>query len=353
MSHALSEHDRLLELLADEELGQLSLEDRAELEVLREKFGPTGTNVLGELLVAFDSVDRNAEKMPAALAAALTGRGHTIVAGEPAGRIGRPRRGLMWLSLVAAAVAVAVSVGVAVRSVQERSRSEASWRQQLAAAQQQLGANDRLLADARAHAEELARTAAEKSDLTESQAKALAAAAAREVDLAQRLASASADLSSTRAELDRSRLEIAKYEEPADPAELAENRELLLRVPDTVRLAWQPFNLDNAPAPIGGVQGDVVWNDKLQEGYLRFVGLPVNDPKVQQYQVWVIDDRGMEQKVSGGVFNATAAGEVIVPVRPGIDVGRVALFAVTVENPGGTWVPDLKRRVVVAPREEG
>jgi hypothetical protein len=39
-----------------------------------------------------------------------------------------------------------------------------------------------------------------------------------------------------------------------------------------------------------------------------------------------------------------------VPIQPGIDVGRVTLFAITVEKPGGTWVPDLKRRVVVAPR---
>jgi hypothetical protein len=53
------------------------------------------------------------------------------------------------------------------------------------------------------------------------------------------------------------------------------------------------------------------------------------------------------------VFNASAAGEVIVPIDPGIDVGRVALFAITVENPGGTWVPDLQRRVVVAPRPDG
>lgn len=74
-----------------------------------------------------------------------------------------------------------------------------------------------------------------------------------------------------------------------------------------------------------------MWSNELQEGYIRFVGL--------------------EQKVSGGVFNASADGEIIVPITPGIDVGHVALFAITVENPGGTWVPDLTRRVVVAPRD--
>ena len=133
-------------------------------------------------------------------------------------------------------------------------------------------------------------------------------------------------------------------------ATLQAGRTKLLEVPGTVRLAWSPFDLPNAPAEQPNVQGDVVWNDAKQEGYLRFAGLKVNDPAVEQYQVWVIDERGMEQKVSGGVFNATQDGEILVPIRPGIDVGRVALFAITVEKTGGTWVPDLKRRVVVAPR---
>lgn len=93
----------------------------------------------------------------------------------------------------------------------------------------------------------------------------------------------------------------------------------------------------------------MAWNPRLQQGFLRFTGLPVNDPQREQYQAWIIDERGMEQKVSGGVFNATADGEVIVPLRPGLDIRRVRLFAVTIEAPGGIVVPDLSRRVVVAP----
>ena len=176
--------------------------------------------------------------------------------------------------------------------------------------------------------------------------QALAVAEGAKLELAQQLADATADL-------DNAMLAIARYEQPQDPEELKRNRERLLEVPDTIRVAWAPFNLEGAPAEQQDVEGDVVWNDELQQGYLRFVGLDPNDPNIEQYQVWIIDDRGMEQKVSGGVFNATAEGEVIVPIEPGIDVGRVALFAVTVENPGGTWVPDLSRRVVVAPRGEG
>jgi hypothetical protein len=157
-------------------------------------------------------------------------------------------------------------------------------------------------------------------------------------------------LTALTSELNEAKLTIARFEAPADPVAMAANRTKLLEVPDTIRVAWAPFDLPNKPAEQQGIQGDVVWNDKLQTGYLRFVGLKVNDPAVEQYQVWVIDERGMEQKVSGGIFNATAQGEVIVPIQPGIDVGRVALFAITIEKPGGTWVPDLNRRVVVAPR---
>jgi hypothetical protein len=182
----------------------------------------------------------------------------------------------------------------------------------------------------------------------------LARAKAQADDLRRALEAANAAhaqrLTALTRELDEAKLTIARFEAPADPAMLAANRTKLLEVPDTIRVAWQPFDLPDKPAELKNITGDVVWNDKLQTGYLRFVGLKVNDPAIEQYQVWVIDERGMEQKVSGGIFNATAQGEVIVPIEPGIDVGRVALFAITIEKPGGTWVPDLERRVVVAPR---
>ncbi|MCA9295140.1 MAG: anti-sigma factor, partial [Phycisphaerales bacterium] len=167
------------------------------------------------------------------------------------------------------------------------------------------------------------------------------------LELAQRLAAATGDLQQAQ---DR----IAMYETPVDPAELAARRTRLLEVPDVVQVAWAPFDLseDNL-AEQRDVRGDVVWSPSRKEGYLRFVGLRVNDPSVEQYQVWIIDERGMEQKVSGGVFNATSEGEVVVPIEPGIDVGRVQLFAVTIEEPGGIWVPDLSRRLTVAPVEQG
>lgn len=116
--------------------------------------------------------------------------------------------------------------------------------------------------------------------------------------------------------------------------------------PDVVQVAWTPW--DNPQ--IAGVQGDVRWSESLQRGIMRFRGLPANDPRTSQYQLWIIDERGMSQRVSGAVFNASGDGEVEVPVQPLIPVRGVAAFAVTVEQPGGTWVSDMSRRVVIASR---
>ncbi len=99
---------------------------------------------------------------------------------------------------------------------------------------------------------------------------------------------------------------------------------------------------------ISGVRGKVVWCDNLQMGYMRFAGLPRNDPSLHQYQLWIIDERGMEQRISGGVFNVESDGEVIVPIDAGIEVHHAQAFAVTIEPPGGTWVSDMKRRVAIA-----
>jgi hypothetical protein len=250
---------------------------------------------------------------------------------------GSRRSWLPWGLAAAAGIALATTAVVMNRAIEQRERQLADARAQLVAMEQRVSDNQTLLAEARARVSEV-----------EGQARA---AAERELALAQRLADATAARATSDERLKEAEMRIAAFEAPVDPAELQQNRTKLLEVPGTVRLAWKPFDIEGSPAEQRNLRGDVVWNDELQTGYLRFEGLAVNDPNVEQYQVWVIDERGLEQKVSGGVFNATAQGEVIVPIKPGIDVGRVALFAITVEKPGGTWVPDLKRRVVVAPRD--
>lgn len=127
---------------------------------------------------------------------------------------------------------------------------------------------------------------------------------------------------------------------------------------DVVRLQWSDWDSPE----IAGVKGEVVWSESAQRGYMTFRGLPRNDASKEQYQLWIVDARGLEQRVSGGIFNGDdqstgwpgevrseiVGDELIVEILPGVRVGPPALFAVTVEKPGGTWVSDMKRRVVVA-----
>lgn len=290
--------------------------------------------------------------MPDALVASLEAQGRAAMndrknqptrgSTEGTGPIRMPSRKTPWALLgIAAVLMVGAGVGLAVLTVHLEGKNSriSELETQLAEATKQAEQNQQFLASVRQQLE--LRTGA----LDEAE-QALAAADEERLELAERLATATGDLR-------EAELRIAQYEEPVDPATLAANRQKLLEVPGTLRLAWSPFDLPDNPAIQQGVTGDVVWNDELEQGYLRFVGLEVNDPTMEQYQVWVIDDRGMEQKVSGGVFNATAEGEIIVPIDPALDIGRVALFAITVEDPGGIVVPDLRRRVVVAPRGEG
>lgn len=323
-----TKQERIDELLAMQAVGYLSLDEAAELDALRDGAADPDRYEMIEAraAVAFDRDAAEDDGPSPVLRSVLVASGRAAL-GAPAPRV-RASGGVRWGLALAALLAIsagATAILVQVRAGSARQQSAA----QLAALRERVQSNEALLAEARG--------------LLDARSTELTDALRRSTDLADRLARATADL-------DSARLRIASLEAPIDPAEITENRRLLLEVPGTVRLAWSPFDLPDSPSEQPAVQGDVVWNDELQQGYLRFVGLRPNDPAVEQYQVWVIDERGLEQKVSGGVFNASADGEIIVPIDPAIDVGRVALFAITVENPGGTWVPDLTRRVVLAPR---
>ena len=93
--------------------------------------------------------------------------------------------------------------------------------------------------------------------------------------------------------------------------------------------------------------GDVVWDNQAQAGWMRLVDLPVNDPTVQQYQLWIFDET-QEHPIDGGVFNVSAAGELLVPIDAKLKVGKPTLFAITVEKPGGVVVSDRQRIAWVA-----
>lgn len=130
--------------------------------------------------------------------------------------------------------------------------------------------------------------------------------------------------------------------------------EFVRTTPDAKRSTWGDFNslADGSAPEIAGVKGEVIWSEREQRGYMRLTGLKPNDPRREQYQLWIVDERGLNQRVSGAIFDASS-GDVIVPIEPRIRIKNAAIFAVTIEQPGGTWVSDMTRRVCLAQLSKG
>jgi hypothetical protein len=137
----------------------------------------------------------------------------------------------------------------------------------------------------------------------------------------------------------------------APPASAAptpqQERDGLLARAGTARLDWSKNAKDPASKQ---ATGDVVWNAAEQRGYMRFKGLAKNDKRANVYQLWIFDkSREDKYPVDGGVFTIDDdSGDVIVPIKARLPVGEVALFAVTVEKPGGVVVSKRERIVVTA-----
>lgn len=125
-----------------------------------------------------------------------------------------------------------------------------------------------------------------------------------------------------------------------------EARQEFLQSAADIRVAtWNDWNDPEQK----GVTGEVAWSETSQKGYMAFKGLALNDPSREQYQLWIIDERGLEQRISGGVFNAVPeTGEMVVEIDPAVRVRQAQAFAITIERPGGVWVSDMNRRVVIA-----
>lgn len=94
--------------------------------------------------------------------------------------------------------------------------------------------------------------------------------------------------------------------------------------------------------------GSVVWSDTRQEGYMTLSGIPVNNPKQAQYQLWIVDPtRDADAPVDGGVFDIPADGSpVTVPIAAKLAVNKPQAFVITLEQPGG--VVKSKQEKVVA-----
>ena len=96
------------------------------------------------------------------------------------------------------------------------------------------------------------------------------------------------------------------------------------------------------------VTGDVVWNNESQQGFMRFVGMPPNDPTKEQYQLWIIDPDRDAEPIDGGVFDIASTGEVVVPIQAKLKVLKPAAFAITIEQPGGVVVSTQERLPLLA-----
>jgi len=108
---------------------------------------------------------------------------------------------------------------------------------------------------------------------------------------------------------------------------------------------------DRGPDPTAAAsEAKLYWSPSRQEGYMVFRGLKANDPRVEQYQLWIFDpERDERHPVHGGVFDIPVGQEtVVVKVEPRLTVPKANTFVVTVERPGGVWVSDRKRIPAIA-----
>lgn len=127
-----------------------------------------------------------------------------------------------------------------------------------------------------------------------------------------------------------------------------QERAALLSSGHAIQASWSPGN----DAAGNALVGDVVFDPVTQKGYLRFHGIPANDPRLEQYQLWIADgSRTPPEPVDGGVFNTpqnTVTGDVIIPFEAKLPVGKPAAFVVTVEQPGGVVVSKQERVLALA-----
>ena len=134
---------------------------------------------------------------------------------------------------------------------------------------------------------------------------------------------------------------------PTPEETLAQKRDRLKAAGGQISVAeWTKGNVKETE----GVTGEVVWSDSRQEGYMTFRGLPVNDPNLQAYQLWMFEDAKLEEfPKDGGVFNVTSEGEIIIPIDPKLRTISPKAFAITIEKPGGVVRSDREKIAVLGP----
>jgi anti-sigma-K factor RskA len=134
-------------------------------------------------------------------------------------------------------------------------------------------------------------------------------------------------------------------EKPKAPSVAELRNELEKKSNDKVKISWSVTKFSG----VENVQGDVVWSNEKQQGYMRFTNLPQNDPQQSVYQLWIFDENQDEKyPVDGGIFDAQTNGEIIVPIKAKLKVGKPTLFAITIEKPGGVVVSKRDKLILTA-----
>lgn len=129
---------------------------------------------------------------------------------------------------------------------------------------------------------------------------------------------------------------------PPGSPDLAQARQSFLAEPSVVKIPLKTTD------PNSSAQGDIAWSDAAQRGFMRLSGLPRNDPRREQYQLWIFDkNQDPRYPIDGGVFDIAGTGEAIVPIRAAIRVAGCTMFAITVERPGGVVVSSRERIVLL------
>lgn len=127
------------------------------------------------------------------------------------------------------------------------------------------------------------------------------------------------------------------------PGIMDQRQQLMISMPDVAQQNWSDFD----PKKPLNVQGDVVWSNQAQKGFVRFKNLPVNDKTKETYQIWVFDET-QKNPVSAGVFDANENGEIIIPMDAAIKITKPTMVGITAEKPGGVMVSGLEKVMAVA-----
>jgi hypothetical protein len=98
----------------------------------------------------------------------------------------------------------------------------------------------------------------------------------------------------------------------------------------------------------GDPQGDVVWSQERQDGWMTFRGLPTL-PKGHRYQLWIADEHREAQLVDGGLFSIEdERTETIVAIHAKLRISKPKAFVVTVEDENGVVVSRKDHIVAIA-----